>query len=284
MCLPLENMERVTGESAERLGLLSSIPSCYQYDSSSASFSLTADYENNGSKPSERYFPIVFFDGLKSPSKSSVAWVHIDLIKEWDEEEAQTIEHSQQAINYIKEGAKSQTRQYGSDDEIPDLEADDGPFSRLPSRSPSKNLQPGPDEGNQEIRLETQEEPEVRIGQEKPTSLQDSNRKADYTPSRAWSRRNPRPGSLRYRKTIHSAETHSQVDSENLQDVADVNKGRLARRPKKAYGMELYLDGDDVQEGAKLAQYTGSPIHGDDLRPLRKENDDHTSLLSCTIF
>ncbi|KAK2470735.1 hypothetical protein H9L39_16966 [Fusarium oxysporum f. sp. albedinis] len=39
--------------------------------------------------------------------------------------------------------------------------------------------------------------------------------------------------------------------------------------------MELYLDGDDVQEGAKLAQYSGSPIRGDYLRRLRKGSGDH---------
>ncbi|KAI3570941.1 hypothetical protein IWW34DRAFT_796305 [Fusarium oxysporum f. sp. albedinis] len=52
-------------------------------------------------------------------------------------------------------------------------------------------------------------------------------------------------------------------------------EGRLARRPKQAFGMELYLDGDDVQEGAKLAQYSGSPIRGDYLRRLRKGSGDH---------
>ncbi|KAG7413172.1 hypothetical protein Forpi1262_v017193 [Fusarium oxysporum f. sp. raphani] len=169
----LDDLEYVIRESVERVGLLSSIPSCYQYDSASKSFSWALDYKHNGSKRSERYFAFVFFDGVEFPSESSLAWVHIDNIQEWDDKKAQTIEHSQQAINYVKEGAKIQIRHYGSDDEIPDSEADDDPFSRLPSRSPSRNLQLGPDESDQEIILETQEEPEVSIGQEKPASQRD---------------------------------------------------------------------------------------------------------------
>lgn len=44
-------------------------------------------------------------------------------------------------------------------------------FSQLPSRLPSTNLQPGAGESDREIILETQEEQEVSIGQEKPASL-----------------------------------------------------------------------------------------------------------------
>ncbi|EXK79711.1 hypothetical protein FOQG_15736 [Fusarium oxysporum f. sp. raphani 54005] len=189
LLLPFDNPEFVTGESAEQMGLPRNMPSCYQHDTLSKSFSLTLDYEDNGRKCFEPYFPMVFFDGVKFPSKSSVAWAYIDCIQEWDEEKAQTIEHSQQAINYVKEQAKSQTRHYGFDDEILDSETDDGKrsyslggltnmglccrdqFSQLPSRLPSTNLQPGAGESDREIILETQEEQEVSIGQEKPASL-----------------------------------------------------------------------------------------------------------------
>ncbi|KAI3572022.1 hypothetical protein IWW34DRAFT_795457 [Fusarium oxysporum f. sp. albedinis] len=171
LLLPFDNPEFVTGESAEQMGLPRNMPSCYQYDTLSKSFSLTLDYEDNGRKCFEPYFPMVFFDDVKFPSKSSVAWAYIDCIQEWDKEKAQTIEHSQQAINYVKEQAKSQTRHYGFDDEILDSETDDDQFSQLPSRLPSTNLQPGAGESDREIILETQEEQEVSIGQEKPASL-----------------------------------------------------------------------------------------------------------------
>ncbi|CVL08245.1 uncharacterized protein FMAN_14136 [Fusarium mangiferae] len=314
-------------------GLLSDVPSCYLYDSGSKSFSLNPDYERNGRKRSERYFAFVFFDGLEFPSQSSLAWVHIDHFEEWDKEKAKKIEHSQQAINYIKEEAKSQNRQYGSDDKIPDSEANNGLFLGFPVRLPSRNLQPRSNEGDLEIMLKTQEKPEVSIGQAKPTSLQYSNGKAGKRPTRVTPRRNLHSMSLRHHSTIHGTESHSQVDPEN-EDVADIDEedqygsqnmnerhkahgrcqckggcdsgcsnlyaliscdnetcnvnksacknrqtlegeGCLAKRLTEAYGMELYLDGDDIQEGAKLARYSGSPIPGDDLRRLRKETDDH---------
>ncbi|SCV61178.1 uncharacterized protein FFFS_15747 [Fusarium fujikuroi] len=51
-------------------------------------------------------------------------------------------------------------------------------------------------------------------------------------------------------------------------------KGYLQESETENNGKGLYLCGDDAQKGAKLAQYCGSPILGDDLRQLRNGNDN----------
>ncbi|KAG5766176.1 hypothetical protein H9Q72_005737 [Fusarium xylarioides] len=135
--IPLQDPESVgIEESLEALGLLNNIPPCYEYDSSSKSFSWAEGYEDGGEDASEQHFPFMFFEGLDFPDLCHVAWIPLDEIQPWDEDKALMIEHSDQAFEYIKQRkAAQQPKRLGPNDEIPDS-ADDNPTSDLAPRSP----------------------------------------------------------------------------------------------------------------------------------------------------
>ncbi|EXA30413.1 hypothetical protein FOVG_18214 [Fusarium oxysporum f. sp. pisi HDV247] len=118
------------------MGLLSNIPPCYEYDSSSKSFSWAEGYEDGGPDASEQHFLFMFFEGLEFPDLNHVAWIPISEIQRWDEEKALMIEHSDQAVEYLKQReAAQQRKRFGPDDEIPDS-ADDNSTLDLTPRSP----------------------------------------------------------------------------------------------------------------------------------------------------
>lgn len=127
--IPLQDPESVgIDESLEALGLLNNIPPCYEYDSSSKSFSWAEGYEDGGEDASEQQFPFMFFEGLDFPDLCHVAWIPLDEIQPWDEEKALMIEHSDQAFEYIKRReAAQQPKRLGPNDEIPDS-ADDSKY------------------------------------------------------------------------------------------------------------------------------------------------------------
>ncbi|KAJ4245016.1 hypothetical protein NW762_014222 [Fusarium torreyae] len=136
MLLPLQDLESIGIHcTVEKLGLLQSVPDCYQYDSSSMSFSWAKGYEKGGPKAGHIEFAFMFFEGVKFPEESHVAWVPKDDIQEWDENKALLIEHSQQAIEYLKDREKEKPRTLGLNEAIRDS-ADDGKcrsqFERLP--------------------------------------------------------------------------------------------------------------------------------------------------------
>lgn len=126
LLIPLQDPESVgIEESLEALGLLNNIPPCYEYDSSSKSFSWAEGYEDGGEDASEQHFPFMFFEGLDFPDMCHVAWIPLDEIQPWDEEKALMIEHSDQAFEYLKQRKAAQRpKRLGPNDEIPDS-ADD---------------------------------------------------------------------------------------------------------------------------------------------------------------
>ncbi|KAF5719705.1 hypothetical protein FMUND_4558 [Fusarium mundagurra] len=150
MLLPLQDLESVgIDETVEKMGLLNNIPPCYQYDSSSQSFSWAEGYEDGGPNSLEQHFAFMFFEGVAFPDESHVAWIPIDEIQKWDENQAMMIEHSEQAFEYLKkQKSNQQPKRLGSDDEIPDS-ADDNSTSDLAAQSPvaesSTDLQPPQD-------------------------------------------------------------------------------------------------------------------------------------------
>ncbi|PNP81177.1 hypothetical protein FNYG_05644 [Fusarium nygamai] len=137
LLIPLQDPESVgIEESLEALGLLNNIPPCYEYDSSSKSFSWAEGYEDGGEDASEQHFPFMFFEGLDFPDLCHVAWIPLDKIQPWDEEKALMIEHSDQAFEYLKQREAAQRpKRLGPNDEIPDS-ADDNSTSDLAPRSP----------------------------------------------------------------------------------------------------------------------------------------------------
>ncbi|KAF9771884.1 hypothetical protein IL306_010446 [Fusarium sp. DS 682] len=150
MLLPLQDLESVgIDETVEKMGLLNNIPPCYQYDSSSQSFSWAEGYEDGGPNSLEQHFAFMFFEGVAFPDESHVAWIPIDDIQKWDENQAMMIEHSEQAFEYLKkQKSNQQPKRLGSDDEIPDS-TDDNSTSDLAAQSPvaesSTDLQPPQD-------------------------------------------------------------------------------------------------------------------------------------------
>ncbi|KAI6749501.1 hypothetical protein HG530_014915 [Fusarium avenaceum] len=119
--LPLQDLESIgIHDSMEKIGLLKSLPDCYQYDSSAMSFSWTKGYEDGGPMSSEQHFAFAFFEGVKFPEESHLAWIPIHDIKEWDEKQAQMIEHSEQALDYLKAQEENKPQELGSNDEIRD--------------------------------------------------------------------------------------------------------------------------------------------------------------------
>ncbi|KAF4436374.1 hypothetical protein F53441_13282 [Fusarium austroafricanum] len=161
--LPLHDLEYVgLFQSAEEMGLLEQLPPCYHYDSSSKSFSWAPGYEDDGPMWSEQEFAFIFFEGVQFPEDSHVAWVPLRDIRVWNEKKAKTIQHSQQALDYIKDREKNRHRHFGSGDEIPDS-ADDESFSDLgsPPRLVDSSTDPQPAQNTETVAPDTVQEVEV---------------------------------------------------------------------------------------------------------------------------
>ncbi|KAF5660236.1 hypothetical protein FHETE_9065 [Fusarium heterosporum] len=159
--LPLQDLESIgIYDSIEKTGLLNNLPDCYQYDTSSMSFSWARGYEDGGPRSLERYFAFVFFEGVKFPQESHVAWIPLDDIQEWDEQKAQMIEHSHQALDYLKKCEANKPRELTRNDEIRDS-ADDSEdeLSLLGPQSRQETAEKLPAQGNGSVTPETAEEP-----------------------------------------------------------------------------------------------------------------------------
>ncbi|KAF5018306.1 hypothetical protein F66182_9731 [Fusarium sp. NRRL 66182] len=151
LCLSLidEELEEMgVYETIENMGLLNDLPSYYQYDSLSKAFSYSQGYEN-GPKDSEKELPFMFFDGRRFPGKCQVAWVDADTITPWDESQARLIEHSQQAIEYIREREANTSKTSQRDAEDTDLadsdDAEEDGEPRFPPPAESADQQPNQD-------------------------------------------------------------------------------------------------------------------------------------------
>ncbi|KAG5660222.1 hypothetical protein KAF25_003744 [Fusarium avenaceum] len=162
--LPLQDLESIgIHDSMEKIGLLKSLPDCYQYDSSAMSFSWTKGYEDGGPMSSEQHFAFAFFEGVKFPEESHLAWIPIHDIKEWDEKQAQMIEHSEQALDYLKAQEEKKPQELGSNDEIRDSAEDsEDDLSLLGPQSPQaeSSVDPPPARNNDPVTPDTAEEPE----------------------------------------------------------------------------------------------------------------------------
>ncbi|KAL6916499.1 hypothetical protein FSHL1_007947 [Fusarium sambucinum] len=114
LLMPPHNLESVgIHKPLEKLAIFKTLPACYQYDTSSKSLSWAKDYEEGGSKFSERYYPFIFFEGFKFPDKCHQAWIQIDNILPWDDDKAAHIEQKEQVINFLRQqkGRKKRGRQ-----------------------------------------------------------------------------------------------------------------------------------------------------------------------------
>ncbi|RGP80097.1 hypothetical protein FLONG3_1868 [Fusarium longipes] len=125
LLIPPQNLESVgIYDSFEDMEIFKTIPSCYQYDSSSKSLSWANGYEEGGPRSSERYYPFIFFEGFQFPDSCHKAWVKLDEIQNWEEEKASIIEHSDQVIEFLrgqKEKEEQEIKRLGNDDEISDF-------------------------------------------------------------------------------------------------------------------------------------------------------------------
>ncbi|KAI5456180.1 hypothetical protein BGZ63DRAFT_326961, partial [Mariannaea sp. PMI_226] len=57
------------------LGLTEQIPQCYTYDAQTGILDWQDNYKDGGSLVTKRQFPVMYFDGLEFPSRSSVGWM-----------------------------------------------------------------------------------------------------------------------------------------------------------------------------------------------------------------
>ncbi|KAF4467099.1 hypothetical protein FALBO_6035 [Fusarium albosuccineum] len=133
LLLPLKDLSKVgVSNSIENLGLLSDLPECYAYDSSSKTFLWRVGYEDDGPKVAMREFPVMFFDGLPFPDESTVAWVPAEDIQIYDSSAMDLIAHHQQVQDYF-DSRHGKSTDGGSDDEqrdsteSPDAPEDSGP-------------------------------------------------------------------------------------------------------------------------------------------------------------
>ncbi|KAG7409452.1 hypothetical protein Forpe1208_v011810 [Fusarium oxysporum f. sp. rapae] len=79
--LPLHGLDLVdTHESVEKTDLLNGLPACYEYDSSSKSFSWARDYEDDGARRSGWYFAYISLNGGKVFEQSRILTVEV---KNW---------------------------------------------------------------------------------------------------------------------------------------------------------------------------------------------------------
>ena len=71
--------------SIQETGLLDQeIPECYQYDPETETLTWQDDFKDDGASVSLRKFPVMFFDGLAFPEKSSVTWLDANDLRPLD--------------------------------------------------------------------------------------------------------------------------------------------------------------------------------------------------------
>ncbi|RBR25777.1 uncharacterized protein FIESC28_01459 [Fusarium coffeatum] len=117
LLLPLHDLASIgIHESFLRMGFVRPTPLCYEYDSSSQSFTWADGYEDDGPRCLDRHYPFVLFEEgeKKFPEECQKAWIPLYDIMPWNEDEARRIDHSERALEYLREKAAENQR------EIPD--------------------------------------------------------------------------------------------------------------------------------------------------------------------
>ncbi|RSL66381.1 hypothetical protein CEP53_003392 [Fusarium sp. AF-6] len=105
-------------------GLLVDTPSCYVVDGETAEWA--EGYEDGGRLVSKRQFPVLYFDELKFPEKSSVGWVHVADLKHFDPNDMSILQRD--SVSEFIETQKSQNPdtivRIGLESPVPRVESD----------------------------------------------------------------------------------------------------------------------------------------------------------------
>ena len=126
LLLPLHDLASIgIHESFLKMGFVRPTPLCYEYDSSSQKFTWTDGYQDEGPRCLDRHYPFILFEEeeKKFPEGCQKAWIPLYDIMPWNEDEARRINHSERALEYLRDKAAENQR------EIPDS-IDEGKFFR----------------------------------------------------------------------------------------------------------------------------------------------------------
>lgn len=85
------NIDIGVSSTIEELGLMNNIPSCYVYDKRTRKLLWGKDYEDGNSMVSKREFPVMYFDGLPFPERSTVGWVAATNLQVFDHDKASSL-------------------------------------------------------------------------------------------------------------------------------------------------------------------------------------------------
>ncbi|XP_044715207.1 uncharacterized protein HRG_11184 [Hirsutella rhossiliensis] len=114
LLLPTDNLHDVgLPITIEALGLTKNVPHCYEYDREEKSFRWRKEYEGGGRLFAERQYPIIFFDGLDFPERSSVGWVAARDLRSFDLMDAnidKRIKHVGRVRQFVNEREKSRAK------------------------------------------------------------------------------------------------------------------------------------------------------------------------------
>ncbi|KAM4062530.1 hypothetical protein HRG_011250 [Hirsutella rhossiliensis] len=114
LLLPTDNLHDVgLPITIEALGLTKNVPHCYEYDREEKSFRWRKEYEGGGRLFAERQYPIIFFDCLDFPERSSVGWVAARDLRSFDLMDAnidKRIKHVGQVRQFVNEREKSRAK------------------------------------------------------------------------------------------------------------------------------------------------------------------------------
>jgi hypothetical protein len=86
------------------LGLTEQLPPCYNYDPQTGILDWREDYKDGGSLVPERKFPVMYFDGLDFPSRSSVGWVAANDLQSVDTQDSsfELIPHFKLVLEFLE--------------------------------------------------------------------------------------------------------------------------------------------------------------------------------------
>ncbi|CAG7559870.1 unnamed protein product [Fusarium equiseti] len=139
LLLPLHDLASIgIHESFLKMGLVRPTPLCYEYDSSSQTFTWANGYEDGEPQCLERHYPFIFFEEeeKKFPEECHKAWIPLYDIMPWNEDEARRIDHSERALEYLREkAAENQQEIPDSIDEVSELGSSESELSSLVSES-----------------------------------------------------------------------------------------------------------------------------------------------------
>ncbi|KAM4061610.1 hypothetical protein HRG_013244 [Hirsutella rhossiliensis] len=114
LLLPTDNLHDVgLPITIEALGLTKNVPHCYEYDREEKSFRWRKEYEGGGRLFAERQYPIIFFDCLDFPERSSVGWVAARDLRSFDLMDAnidKRIKHVGRVRQFVNEREKSRAK------------------------------------------------------------------------------------------------------------------------------------------------------------------------------